>query len=125
MACLGGVDRFEPVSGSSDMDHAEEACGELIISGGDGAVHFQAAEEAFDVVSLDLGLPPDPDEIEEGFAALTEILRLKLDTKVVVESGHGACEPALRSYDWLEWAKLVPNFTPPRRVFHFPAPIAL
>ena len=47
---------------------------------------FQAAEEAFDVVSLDLGLPLDPDGVEEGFAALTEILRLKPDTKVVVAS---------------------------------------
>jgi hypothetical protein len=125
MACLGGVDRFEAVTGSGDMDHAEEAFGELIISGGDGAVDFQAAEEAFGVVSLDLGLPPDPDGVDEGFAALAEILRLKPDTKVVVASGHGACEPALRAYDWLEWAKLVPHFTPPRRVFHCPVPIEL
>ncbi len=34
------------------MDHAEEAFGELIISGCDGAVDFQAPEEAFDVVPL-------------------------------------------------------------------------
>ncbi len=26
---LGGVDKFEPVSGGGDMDHAEEAFGEL------------------------------------------------------------------------------------------------
>lgn len=36
------------------MDHAEEAFGELIISGCDGAVDFEVAEEAFDVVSLSL-----------------------------------------------------------------------
>jgi hypothetical protein len=65
------VDKFEPVSGGGDVNHAEEAFGELIISSGDGAVDFQAAEEAFGVVSLDLGLPPDPDQVEEGFAALT------------------------------------------------------
>jgi hypothetical protein len=49
---LGGVDKFEPMSGGGDMDHAEEAFGELIIPGCDGAVDFQAAEEAFDVVSV-------------------------------------------------------------------------
>jgi len=50
-----------------------------------------------DVVTLDLGLPPDPDGVEEGFATLGEILRLKPDTKVIVASGHGARESALRA----------------------------
>ena len=50
-----------------------------------------------DVVTLDLGLPPDPDGVEEGFATLAEILRLKPDTKVIVASGHGARESALRA----------------------------
>jgi hypothetical protein len=45
------VDRFQPVFGG-DMDHAEDAFGELIISGGDGAVDFQAPEEAFDVMAF-------------------------------------------------------------------------
>jgi len=49
------------------------------------------------VVTLDLGLPPDPDGTEEGFAALAEILRLKPDTKVIVATGHGARESALRA----------------------------
>jgi two-component system NtrC family response regulator len=49
------------------------------------------------VVTLDLGLPPDPDGTEEGFAALEEILRLKPDTKVIVASGHGARESALKA----------------------------
>jgi two-component system, NtrC family, response regulator len=49
------------------------------------------------VVTLDLGLPPDPDGAEEGFAALEEILRLKPDTKVIVASGHGARESALKA----------------------------
>ena len=44
------------------------------------------------VVTLDLGLPPDPDGTTEGFATLTEILQLKPDTKVIVASGHGARE---------------------------------
>lgn len=51
--------------------------------------------EAPDVVTLDLGLPPDPDGTSEGFATLTEILRIKPDTKVIVASGHGARESAL------------------------------
>jgi two-component system NtrC family response regulator len=49
------------------------------------------------VVTLDLGLPPDPDGTEEGFAALEEILRLKPDTKVIVATGHGAHESALQA----------------------------
>ena len=49
------------------------------------------------VVTLDLGLPPEPDGTAEGFAALSEILALKPDTKVIVASGHGARESALRA----------------------------
>ena len=49
------------------------------------------------VVTLDLGLPPDPDGTTEGFETLSEILRLKPDTKVIVASGHGARESALRA----------------------------
>jgi len=49
------------------------------------------------VVTLDLGLPPDPDGTEEGFATLTEILRLKPDTKIIVASGHGSRESALKA----------------------------
>jgi len=49
------------------------------------------------VATLDLGLPPDPDGTAEGFATLDEILSLKPDTKVIVASGHGARESALRA----------------------------
>jgi len=49
------------------------------------------------VVTLDLGLPPDPDGTSEGFATLSEILTLKPDTKVIVASGHGARESAQRA----------------------------
>ncbi|TZG28105.1 PEP-CTERM-box response regulator transcription factor [Sphingomonas montanisoli] len=49
------------------------------------------------VVTLDLGLPPDPDGTSEGFAILETILSLKPDTKVIVASGHGAHEGALRA----------------------------
>ncbi|WP_394268875.1 PEP-CTERM-box response regulator transcription factor [Qipengyuania sp.] len=47
------------------------------------------------VVTLDLGLPPDPDGTSEGFAVLDAIMDLKPDTKVVVASGHEARESAL------------------------------
>lgn len=49
------------------------------------------------VVTLDLGLPPDPDGTSEGFAVLDAIIALKPDTKVIVASGHGAQESALQA----------------------------
>ena len=49
------------------------------------------------VVTLDLGLPPDPDGVSEGFATLRDILAMKPDTKVIVASGHGARESALQA----------------------------
>ncbi len=49
------------------------------------------------VVTLDLGLPPDPDGTSEGFAVLDAIMALKPDTKVIVASGHGARESALQA----------------------------
>nr|WP_310524279.1 PEP-CTERM-box response regulator transcription factor [Polymorphobacter sp.] len=49
------------------------------------------------VVTLDLGLPPDPDGVSEGFATLDEILRVYPATKVIVASGHGARESARRA----------------------------
>ena len=60
------------------------------------ALAFLRAEEP-PVVTLDLGLPPDPDGTSEGFAVLEEILALKPDTKVIVASGHGARESAQRA----------------------------
>ena len=49
------------------------------------------------VVTLDLGLPPDPDGVSEGFATLGEILKARPATKVIVASGHGARESARRA----------------------------
>jgi two-component system NtrC family response regulator len=60
------------------------------------AIALLRAEEPA-VVTLDLGLPPDPDGVGEGFAALAEMLALKPDTKVIVASGHGARESALQA----------------------------
>ena len=49
------------------------------------------------VVTLDLGLPPDPDGVTEGFATLEAILATRPNTKVIVASGHGARESARRA----------------------------
>jgi two-component system NtrC family response regulator len=49
------------------------------------------------VVTLDLGLPPDPDGTSEGFAVLDAIMAMKPDTKVIVASGHDARESALNA----------------------------
>ncbi len=49
------------------------------------------------VVTLDLGLPPDPDGVTEGFATLEAILAMRPATKVIVASGHGARESARRA----------------------------
>ena len=55
--------------------------------------------EAPSVVTLDLGLPPDPDGTTEGFAVLEAIMALKPDTKVIIASGHGARESALTAIE--------------------------
>ena len=49
------------------------------------------------VVLQDLGLPPNPEGVDEGLATLQEILRLAPHTKVIVVTGHGDQENALRS----------------------------
>jgi two-component system, NtrC family, response regulator len=70
---------------------------EVLVAGSRAeAIDLLRAEEP-DVVTLDLGLPPDPDGTSEGFATLSEILSLKPDTKVIVATGHGARESALRA----------------------------
>ncbi|PWG02766.1 PEP-CTERM-box response regulator transcription factor [Sphingosinicella humi] len=68
----------------------------LVASDRNAAVDLVRAQEP-PVVTLDLGLPPDPDGVSEGFATLETILSLKPDTKVVVATGHGARESALRA----------------------------
>lgn len=66
------------------------------------AIDLLRAEEPA-VVTLDLGLPPDPDGVSEGFAALAEILAMKPDTKVIIASGHGARDSALRAIAGGAW----------------------
>jgi two-component system NtrC family response regulator len=49
------------------------------------------------VVLQDLGLPPDDEGVEEGLACLRDILRLAPHTKVIVVTGNGQRDNALRA----------------------------
>ena len=49
------------------------------------------------VATMDLGLPPDPDSVTEGFKLLEEILVLAPDTKVIVLTGQNDRSNALRA----------------------------
>jgi two-component system NtrC family response regulator len=58
------------------------------------------------VVTLDLGLPPRPAEVEEGFATLGEMLSVDPLVKVIIITGQGEKEHALRgvgegAYDFM------------------------
>ncbi|MEO9601059.1 PEP-CTERM-box response regulator transcription factor [Parasphingorhabdus sp.] len=76
---------------------------DVIIAGDrESAIEMLRAEEP-DVVTLDLGLPPDPDGTTEGFATMDMILRLKPDTKVIVASGHGEKASALQAISSGAW----------------------
>jgi len=68
----------------------------LVASDRAEAIAVVRAEEPA-VVTLDLGLPPDPDGTSEGFATLADILALRSDIKVIVASGHGARASALQA----------------------------
>ena len=49
------------------------------------------------IVTLDLGLPPRPREVEEGFLTLSDILEEATGAKVVIISGRGEKQHALRA----------------------------
>ena len=51
------------------------------------------------VVLQDLGLPPNPEGVDEGLSTLREILSLAPHTKVIVVTGHGDQENALKSVE--------------------------
>jgi two-component system NtrC family response regulator len=72
---------------------------EVIVAGDRDSALTALRAEMPAVVTLDLGLPPDPDGTSEGFAVLDAIMALKPDTKVVVASGHGARESTLHAIE--------------------------
>ncbi|APZ97812.1 PEP-CTERM-box response regulator transcription factor [Sphingopyxis sp. QXT-31] len=80
----------------AQLKWAYEDCQVLIAGDHDAAIELLRAEEP-DVVTLDLGLPPDPDGTREGFRTLQAILEMKPDTKVIVVSGHGERASALNA----------------------------
>jgi two-component system NtrC family response regulator len=49
------------------------------------------------VVTMDLGLPPAPDDVTEGFQLLGEVLGLAPDTKVIVLTGQHDRENAVKA----------------------------
>jgi len=63
-------------------------------------------EEKPAVITLDLGLPPDPDGVSEGFKSLKKILEIERHTKVIIITGQGQKENAMKAisqgaYDFL------------------------
>lgn len=72
---------------------------DVVIAGDQSSALALLRSEEPAVVTLDLGLPPDPDGTTEGFAVLDRIMALRPETKVIVASGHGARESALKAIE--------------------------
>ena len=83
------LDRFESVT-ASDRESA--------------LLQFRRHQPA--VVTMDLGLPPDPDSVSEGFKLLEQMLDIDANVKVIVLTGqndqaHALRAVALGAYDFL------------------------
>jgi two-component system NtrC family response regulator len=83
------LDRFESVT-ASDRDSA--------------LLQFRRHQPS--VVTMDLGLPPDPDSVSEGFKLLEQMLAIDSTAKVIVLTGQNDQANALRAvalgaYDFL------------------------
>lgn len=74
------LDRFESVT-ASDRESA--------------LVHFRRHQPS--VVTMDLGLPPDPDSVSEGFKLLEQMLEIDPHVKVIVLTGQNDQANALRA----------------------------
>lgn len=74
------LDRFESVS-ASDRESA--------------LVQFRRHQPS--VVTMDLGLPPDPDSTSEGFKLLEQMLEIAPHVKVIVLTGQNDQANALRA----------------------------
>lgn len=80
---------------------------EVIIAGNRGEALAAIRRHTPSVVTLDLGLPPDPTNASEGLATLKEILALAPNTKIIVVTGNddraNAIEAiALGAYDFYQ-----------------------
>ncbi|MCG6940178.1 MAG: PEP-CTERM-box response regulator transcription factor [Thiohalocapsa sp.] len=83
-----------------------EGCETAVASDHDSAL-AELARFTPAVVTLDLGLPPDPGGTSEGFRLLDEILVRAPDTKIIVVTGHNDRDNAVRAvgrgaYDFFE-----------------------
>jgi two-component system NtrC family response regulator len=69
------------------MRWAFDACETVVADERESAITQLRRHEPA-VVTMDLGLPPAPDDVSEGFKLLREILTLAPDTKVIVLTGQ-------------------------------------
>jgi two-component system NtrC family response regulator len=79
---------------------------EVVMAGDRAAAVAQFNSRRPPVILLDLGLPPRPNEPEEGFATLSALLAIDPQAKVIIVSGQGDRQNALRAvgagaYDFL------------------------
>ncbi len=70
---------------------------ETLTAGDAESALTQIRRHAPAVVTMDLGLPPDPDSVSEGFRLLEQILTLAPETKVIVLTGQNDQANALRA----------------------------
>jgi two-component system NtrC family response regulator len=70
---------------------------EVLVAADRGAALAQLRRHEPPVVLQDLGLPPDPEGVSEGLATLEEIIALAPATKVIVVTGHGDQENAVKA----------------------------
>ncbi len=70
---------------------------EVVIAGNRAVALQQLEQHKMPVITLDLGLPPDPANASEGLAALQEILQQKPHTKVIVVTGNDDRSTALQA----------------------------
>ena len=64
------------------------------------------------VVTMDLGLPPDPDTVQEGFKLLAQMLEFDPNVKVIVLTGQNDQANALRAIDLGAYDFLAKPFDP-------------
>ncbi len=80
---------------------------EVVVAGDRESALAQLRRIEPSVVTLDLGLPPDPGGVQEGFALLESMLVLAPTTKVIVVTGHNDRNNAVKAigmgaYDFYE-----------------------
>jgi len=69
----------------------------VLLAGDREAALEYVRRDAPPVVTLDLGLPPDPENASEGLALLEKIIEVAPDTKVIVVTGNDDRENAVRA----------------------------